>query len=95
MPARIPSDEEIRAAVVELKLSDGGIPIPPSGPIPSRVRAKVAKILHERQKAEEAPQEAAPPPALLSRYTHHVPGGTLQVDVTFIPDPKGSDNGRT
>lgn len=78
----LPTDAEIRAHAEELGLLE------PGADLPAGVRKRVAAQLFE---ARQAPP--APVPDLLSRFTHPVAGGTIRVDVLFIPNPKEPSNG--
>ena len=79
----LPSDPEIRARAEELSLLE------PGADLPHPVRKQVAKLLLDERAAlaEAPPLEAAASPVLLSRLTQAAIGGTLQVDVLFIPNP--------
>lgn len=71
----LPTEEAIAARAVELELADPGAVVSP------RARQQVAAIL--AAEARKAPD--APAPELRSRQEFPVEGGTLRIDVVFIP----------
>lgn len=76
--ASIPPDSDIRARAEALGLIGTGAALPPD------IRRRVARILQdEANTAARAPE----PLTLLSRTTHDVPGGSLRIDVVFVPTP--------
>jgi hypothetical protein len=81
---QLPTDEEIRAAAER----DGSIE--PGADLPPALRKAVAARLLAEKRENAAPQPPAPEgvPGLLSRTRQLVPGGTLVVDVVFIPSEK-------
>lgn len=79
----LPSDDEIRARAEEQGL------LAPGADLPHDLRRRVAaEILRDSQK----PRTQEPAIALLSRFTYPVPGGTMRVDVTFIPADPNKEN---
>lgn len=80
MGVSLPSDERIRARAEELSLLAPGAALDP------QTRARVASIL-----LEEDRQPAVSETRLLSRVEAPADGGTIRVDVTFIPTPKKKD----
>lgn len=79
----LPTDAEIRVRAEELGL------LQPGADLPSGVRKRVARELLE--KSQKPPLAV---PDLLSRTTYPVDGGTIRVDVLFIPNPKEPSRGK-
>lgn len=78
MGLSLPTDEAIRARAEELQLLE------PDAVLDPQTRARVAGIL-----LEEARRPGdLPEPRLLSRVEAPADGGTIRVDVTFIPNKK-------
>lgn len=79
----LPTDTAIRARAEELGLLAPGADLPPA------VRKRVAREL-----MEQSQKTPLPVPDLLSRTTYPVAGGTIRVDVLFIPNPKEPSDGK-
>lgn len=83
----LPTDDEIRAR------AEATGRLLPGAELTHDLRRSVAAELH---RDAQKPRAQEPAIALLSRFTYPVPGGTMRVDVTFIPaDPtKENTHGR-
>lgn len=84
--ASLPTDAEVRARAEELSLIEPGADLTPD------VRRRVAKQLLDERQAPKANQ-AGPEISLLSRASYPVDGGTIRVDVLFVPNPKEPTDG--
>lgn len=79
----LPTDAAIRTRAEELGLLE------PGADLPSGVRKRVAReLLQESQKPPVAV------PDLISRTNYPVAGGTIRVDVLFVPNPKEPSDGK-